>query len=337
MALRLVSLRRRGQLAHVVGVRLGGNVPAPAGTIDNQDLLVPYVPRLVIDWMATSPDLRHRSFEGTMAFVDVSGFTKLSERLARHGKIGAEELAATIGECFVELLGIAYDNGGRLLKFGGDALLLFFSGTDHETRACRAAFEMRRSLRSVGQLTVLGQKVSLRMSVGIHSGSFDMFLIGSSHRELVVTGPAASATVVMEAAATAGEILVSDRTAAALPPTDLGPAKEGGWLLRRPPEVGTAAPTPRDPARVDVDLLRVIPEAVARSVGNASHEAEHRRVAVAFIHFDGIDAMLGSGGPELTTEYLDALVSDAQDAAAQQGITFLGTDIDRDGGKIILV
>ena len=93
---------------------------------------------------------------------------------------------------------------------------MFFTGPDHEARGCTAAFEMRRALKVVGRLTVLGQRVTLRMSVGVHSGSFDFFLVGSSHRELVVTGPAASTTVSMEAAAVAEEILLSERTAGAL-------------------------------------------------------------------------------------------------------------------------
>ena len=229
------------------------------GGLSGRELLAPYLPRLVIDWVAGTSARRHLSVDGTIAFVDVSGFTKLSEALAKHGKIGAEELAATIGQCFAPLLDIAYANGGRLLKFGGDALLLLFSGEEHQARACRAAFEMRRALRVVGRLTVLGHKVTLRMSVGIHSGLFDMFLVGRSHRELVVAGPAASATVAMESAADAGEILVSPATAAALATGDLGLAKGDGRLLRRPPVVAIAAPTPLDPVGPGGDLSRVHP------------------------------------------------------------------------------
>ena len=124
-------------------------------------LLAPHLPRLSIDWIATRVDEDHRVEPGTVVFVDISGFTKLSEGLAKHGKVGAEELTATIGSCFVELLDLAVAYGGRLLKFGGDALLLYFSGEAHEARGCRAAVEMRRALRTVGRLTVLGQKVSL--------------------------------------------------------------------------------------------------------------------------------------------------------------------------------
>ena len=41
------------------------------------------------------------------------------------------------------MLAVAYDNGGSLLKFGGDALLLWFDGDGHAARAARATVLMR--------------------------------------------------------------------------------------------------------------------------------------------------------------------------------------------------
>ena len=80
-----------------------------------------------------------RSLPGTLVFADVTGFTRLSERLARIGAEGAEQISDAIGASFATLLEVAYANGGGLLKFGGDALLLFFEGDGHAERACRAA------------------------------------------------------------------------------------------------------------------------------------------------------------------------------------------------------
>ena len=62
----------------------------------------------------------------------------------------------------------------------------------------------------------------------------------------------------------------------------------------------------------------------------------HRPVTVAFVHFDDIDAMIERDGTAVVAERLDVLISSAQSAADTHGVTFLGTDIDRDGGKIIL-
>ncbi len=57
---------------------------------------------------------------------------------------------------------------------------------------------------------------------------------------------------------------------------------------------------------------------------------------MAFLHFDGTDALIEQEGPSVTAERLDALVSIVQRAADRQEVVFLATDVDRDGGKIIL-
>ena len=88
----------------------------------------PYVSRAMLGLLAGRSDSRVHAVDGTCVFVDVSGFTSLSERLARRGgREGAEQLADAIGTCFERLLAVAYANGGGLLKFGGDALLLLLS------------------------------------------------------------------------------------------------------------------------------------------------------------------------------------------------------------------
>ncbi len=298
--------------------------------------LAPYFPRLAIEWMATDPGTRHRELEGTIAFVDISGFTKLSEGLARHGKVGAEELTATIGTCFVALLDLAVAYGGRLLKFGGDAQLLYFSGEAHAARACRAAVEMRRALRTVGRLTVLGQKVQLRMSVGVHSGLFHFFLVGDSHKEFVVAGPSATATVTMEGTADAGEIVISDATASALRPGVVGATKGPGHLLLRAPSVPADSFLPFEQVDPELDLLHGIPTGLREVLSGAHQESEHRRVTVAFVHFDGTDGIIEHEGPAEAADQLDALVSHVQRAVERQEVTFLATDADKDGGKIIL-
>src|SRR3954453_4779331 len=103
----------------------------------------PYVPRAMLHLLAGEQEQLVRTVDGTCVFADVSGFTKLSERLARRGgREGAEHLADAIGSSFERLLAVAYANGGGLLKFGGDALLLLFDGDSHAERACSSAAAM---------------------------------------------------------------------------------------------------------------------------------------------------------------------------------------------------
>ncbi len=305
-------------------------------SVSNQRL-APYLPRLVIGWIGDGPRSAAHALDGTVVFIDISGFTKLSERLARAGNIGAEELASTIGSTFTDLLGVAYANGGRLLKFGGDALLLFFEGDGHPARACHSAVGMRRALREQGALNVLGQKVRLRMSVGVNTAQFHFFLIGHSHRELIVAGPGISETAALEAAADAGEILISAATAAAIRSSLVGPQKGPGHLLLRAPELPSDGPLeyPALELAPNLDLAACIPAGLRASLLSAT-APEHRRATVAFVHFDGTDEMIRNRPLDEVSHDLEVLVTTIQDAADRHDVTFLASDVDRDGGKIIL-
>ena len=106
----------------------------------------PFVPRVLL----RAGDLDTWVTEGTFVFADISGFTRLSEQLAELGKAGAEELTLILNATFDALLGVARSEGGDLVKFGGDALFLFFEGEYHAERACRAAYDMRAALKARG-------------------------------------------------------------------------------------------------------------------------------------------------------------------------------------------
>ncbi|MCY7365327.1 MAG: hypothetical protein LH469_08495 [Frankiaceae bacterium] len=121
------------------------------------------------------------------------------------------------------------------MKWGGDAVLLLFQGGGHAARACTAALEMRRTMDVVGRLRTSCGPVRLRVSTGVHTGSFDMFLVGSSHHELVITGPDATTTAEQEAAASAGQVAVSPATAELLPPGLVRRRDDGVLLLARSP------------------------------------------------------------------------------------------------------
>jgi len=297
--------------------------------------LAPYVPRLALDWAEVAPRERWRRIDGSLVFVDISGFTSLSERLARRGRQGAEELTSTLSASFADLLAVAYPAGGSLLKFGGDALLLLFDGPDHASRAVASALRMRATMSRVGRVATSVGAIRLRMSVGVHSGELHFFRVGDSHREFIVTGPGASTTVEMEAAAAAGEIVVSAATAALIDARFVGAAKGSGFCLRDrrvPVESDTFPPAPTP----TLDIARAIPVALRAELGGTV-EPEHRQATIAFVHFDEIDALIGSAGEDAAADALDELTRDVQAAAEEQGVTFLGSDVDHDGGKIILV
>jgi tetratricopeptide (TPR) repeat protein/class 3 adenylate cyclase len=195
---------------------------------------------------------------------------------------------------------------------------------------------MRRTLRAIGRPRTSAGAVTLKMHAGLHAGRFQFFLVGGSHRELLVTGPAATRTVEMEAGSEAGEILLSPETAALLDGATLGDDKGPGVLLQAAPEThGSLTPLPdvsglpleeAVPAPLRAQLLEVGPL-----------EGEHRHAAIGFVRFSGVDDVIATEGPEAAADALDALVRAVQSAADEHGVTFLESDVDRDGGRIVLV
>src|SRR6056297_1925674 len=147
--------------------------------------LAPYVPGLLIAWGRDHPERRTDVRDATLVHVDVSGFTALSERLARRGRVGAELLTDAIDGCFSRLLADAAASGGRLLSFGGDALLLLFDGQDHAARGARAAVAMRDTLDGVDAVDAPGGRVRLAMTVGVRTGPTHLLLVGDRHRQLI--------------------------------------------------------------------------------------------------------------------------------------------------------
>lgn len=293
------------------------------------------MPRLLIEWMRDDPEQRYLPVDGSLAFVDISGFTALTERLSRKGKIGAELMRDTLDDVFRALLDEAYDWGAGLLKWGGDALLLLFDGPGHPQRATRAMWELQQTIERVGRLRVSGGTVTLRMSIGVSTGTIEFFTAGSVHHELLVAGPVATETVSIEAIADAGEIGISPRLAALLDPECIGAPKGDAFLLAAPPDVERS----RAPEVGSVSGLTVascIPIAGRAHVLLERSEPEHRTITAAFIDLMDTDELLGKLGPQAFAEALDERVRSIQEAALRHEVPFYETDIGKGSVKALL-
>lgn len=294
-----------------------------------------FVPRLMDNWTDKANGKSWRVLNGSLCFVDISGFTNLSELLAARGKIGAEELVLVLNRVFGDMLDVAYHRGGQLLKFGGDALFLLFEGDGHAIQAASAAVEMRASLRTSSQIPTSVGRVALKMSIGLHSGDIYAFSVGKQHHELIVTGPAATAVCQMESAAKPGEIMLTKDTRRLLPPHSADVERNGAcllsWRKARTPPAPTIPIIERSPSATDcvAPMLREL-------LGSGHAESEHRLANLAFLQFQGVDKLIERDGPDEVGRYLDDLIAGVQAECEEDKITFLSTDVSADGGKIIL-
>jgi class 3 adenylate cyclase len=309
---------------------------APQATPGLLERVARYVPRVMQHRLAAKSVTPWWTADGTAVIVDVNGFTALCEELARKGREGAEQVTEIIGHSFETIMHVAYEHGASLLKFGGDAMLLWFEGPAHAEHACRAAWLMRDALAQIGTITVGGTNVTLQMSQGVHSGLFHFFTAGTTHLELLPVGPAWSEMTVMQKKAAASGIRVSAATAALLAPGCVGPVEDGGALLEHSPEGVDKipfGPPPDVPLEVLAHCLSPPVRAHVLAGGNGS---DHRPVTIAFLRVEGTDAYITTHGPERAADALTRLVATVATAADQHKVTFLASDVDHDSVKLIL-
>jgi adenylate cyclase len=115
--------------------------------------------------------------ELTVMFIDVAGFTGLSERM------GDRVVPLLTG--YLDLASELIDaNGGTIDKFIGDAVMAFWGAptpqSDHALRCCRAALAIRDALDSAGLTDDQGKPLQIR--IGINSGRMLVGNIGSELR-----------------------------------------------------------------------------------------------------------------------------------------------------------
>jgi class 3 adenylate cyclase/tetratricopeptide (TPR) repeat protein len=297
-----------------------------------------YVPRLLPAWAAAVQGSAHRVVDGSLLLFDITGFTPLTERLARRGREGAEELSNLLDNVFSQLLVDAEDEGADLLKWGGDALLLLFDGPDHGRRAARAGLRMHRALAQLGRAKTSIGRVKLRASAGVESGPVHLILAGDPalHRDLVLLGPTATAVTMLEHSAGRGEVLVGDATAADLGPDLVHPHEGWGHLLAGVPTPANRPPQP-EPEPMPAIIKQLLPPQLWAYLSQPSREPEHRTVAVAFLRFAGTDTILAEDGAEVLTTAVDEVLRNVQEATAAHDVSFLDTDVDVNGGKILLI
>jgi class 3 adenylate cyclase len=141
-----------------------------------RNLFGKYVPERVAEkLLAADGALEPQAAEATILFVDLAGFTALSERLK------PQEIVDVLNSYFSAVVDIIEQNGGVITQFQGDAILAIFNvpmpDKDHAAHAIIAAREIHREISSS---LYNGQKLSCR--IGINTGPVIAGNVGAQAR-----------------------------------------------------------------------------------------------------------------------------------------------------------
>ncbi len=161
---------------------------------------------------------------GTFMFADVSGFTALSEKLQqRAGDEGIDILTEVINTFFAKMLEILAKSNGTLLKFAGDALLIFFPADqagEEAPLAIRTGLRMQRAMKASfqpiqhqGLDDLIGKHdLELTMSIGICQGELFEAVVGSDiQRDHIIQGSLPGSAMDAEAAGDRDDVIISPK------------------------------------------------------------------------------------------------------------------------------
>jgi predicted ATPase/class 3 adenylate cyclase len=139
-------------------------------------------PRFILQQYAAGK--QNGRLPATALFVDISGFTAVTEALMQQGKVGAELLADTMQAIFTPLIAAVYERGGFVAGFAGDAFTAVFPGRGKraKARAVAAAWAMRLALKSFSTVETPMGIFSFTGRIGVAAGSVNWGILGNSHQ-----------------------------------------------------------------------------------------------------------------------------------------------------------
>ena len=160
-------------------------------------------------------DLRTKKRDLTIMFVDIKGFSTMSE------EVDAETVNRYLNDFFEIMTCSVFEQKGTVDKFLGDGLLAFFGDPvpleNHARAALDAAVSMQKRMSELNAMWIhsgveqLSKGMSIR--IGINSGNVIVGNIGSRHRlEYTVLGPVVNIASRLQSLAPPGGIIMSKDT-----------------------------------------------------------------------------------------------------------------------------
>jgi class 3 adenylate cyclase/tetratricopeptide (TPR) repeat protein len=169
-----------------------------------------YTPKHLAEKILTSRSaLEGERKQVTVLFVDVSGFTSLSERL------DPEDVHGLMSRAFELMLAEVHRYEGTVNQFLGDGIMALFGAPiaheDHAQRAVYAALGIRKTLEGYQEELRGRRGISFQVRQGLNTGLVVVGSIGNDLRmDYTAVGDTTNVAARLQAAADPGRIVMSD-------------------------------------------------------------------------------------------------------------------------------
>jgi adenylate cyclase len=178
--------------------------------IRENNILKMYVDENVLNFMESrdyeSAIMSNETIEATVMFIDVCGFTRISENTP------ADTVVTMLNTYFDVMVNEIMKQQGLVDKFIGDAVMAVFKGDFHLDRAIDAALAVRNQIKQLPILEKLGGYVP-QVSIGIKSGEMVSGNIGSvslKRLDFTVIGDTVNTAARLQDAAKENQIVICE-------------------------------------------------------------------------------------------------------------------------------
>ncbi|NWG34707.1 MAG: tetratricopeptide repeat protein [Chloroflexi bacterium] len=155
-------------------------------------------------------------FPAVGMFLDLSGFSKMTDALMQHGQHGAEVLAGLMHGVFDPLVRSIFEYGGRIVSFAGDGIMALFpidgDERDMALRALASAWTIQRRLTENPHRDTVYGRFSFSVKIGLTVGFVSWRILrssGGNQATYYFRGSAVDDAAAAEHQAGAGEIVLT--------------------------------------------------------------------------------------------------------------------------------
>jgi len=179
--------------------------------VRENNILKMYVDQNVLSFMGSkeyeSKMMDNETIEATVVFIDICGFTSLSENAQ------ANTVVNVINSYFDVMVKEIMAVDGLIDKFIGDAIMAVFRGEYHLDRAIEASLAVRNKINSLPAIQGENNEYKPKVSIGIKSGEMISGNIGSEslkRLDYTVIGDTVNTAARLQDAAKENQILITE-------------------------------------------------------------------------------------------------------------------------------
>lgn len=169
------------------------------------------IPHFIQDQFRLANNAGH--FQAYTMFIDLSGFTPLTQTLMRQGNEGAEELSLSLNNIFAPMVQMVYQKGGFIPYFAGDAFTAIFPEENTNTNPMlllQTAQELRHFFEQAGLIQTRFGDFQINIKIGLSFGTVEWGIVGEQYKSFFFRGDAINNCAESEHRAQGQDIILDD-------------------------------------------------------------------------------------------------------------------------------